>query len=74
MAKHQIKVSRHTDKIGLSRELLMENIIKFINSTTDDLVKMELQIYKFELNGYKLQVNFMKLSDESINVGRINIE
>ena len=63
---------RHTDKLGLSRTAVQEAVQKHLPSVVDKIPAGKPLNQIIEVGGQRIQYSAFRLSDGSINVGRIH--
>jgi hypothetical protein len=63
---------RHTDKLGLDRDLVMKSVTEHFDTVAKKLVDGKPLNSIIEVGGHKIQYSAFKLGDKAVNVGRIH--
>jgi RHS repeat-associated protein len=63
---------RHTDALGLERKLVQSTIEKHLNKISSEIVSGKPFNQIIEILGHKVQYTAFKLSEKTINIGRIH--
>ena len=63
---------RHTDKLGLERDLVMKSVKEHFSTVSKNLIERKPLNNIIHVGGKKIQYTAFKLSDKVVNIGRIH--